>query len=124
MAMHRTRLSLFYLVGYLSVTGLALMGAPALTLRVLQTNRDYGEVMPRFAGVLMVALAALVSQIVRHRLEVLYPATVVIRGGILAFVIGLYMASADPLFLMVAGVVGLGVLMTAIAYWRERPPAA
>ena len=118
--MNRTRLSLFYLIGYLSLTGLALMFVPVPTLRLLQSNRDYGDIMPRFAGVLMVTIAAVVSQIVRHRVEILYPATVVVRSGILAFVIWLYFLSSDPLFLAVAGVVGLGVLMTGIACLTER----
>lgn len=48
--MHRTRLSLLYLAGYLTFAGLALLLVPTFALRLLFSNGDYGGVFPRLAG--------------------------------------------------------------------------
>lgn len=81
-----TRISLYYLFTYLTLTGLGLMFFPFATLRLLQSNTTTGHDMARFAGILMLAIGLVVSQIIRHRLDVLYPATVAIRFVIWAYV--------------------------------------
>jgi uncharacterized protein YjeT (DUF2065 family) len=118
--MRKTRLSLYYLVTYLTLTGLALMWAPAATLRLLGATHAYDDVMPRFAGMLMLALGLVVSQIVRFRLERLYPITVLIRLGIWVFVAWLYLRTRDFFFVAVLIVVGIGILLTGAAYLAER----
>jgi uncharacterized protein YjeT (DUF2065 family) len=118
--MQKTRFSLFYLVTYLTLTGLGLMWAPATTLRLLGATGAYDDAMPRFTGVLMLALGLLVSQIVRFRVEPLYRITIVVRVGIWAFVAWLYLHSRDGFFIAVLGVVGLGILLTVAAYLTER----
>ena len=47
--MIRTRLSLFYLAGYLIPAGLLLLFAPTFALRLLLSNGEYGDVFPRMA---------------------------------------------------------------------------
>jgi uncharacterized protein YjeT (DUF2065 family) len=118
--MSRTRLSLYYLVTYLTLTGLGLMFAPAAVLAALGAKLTYDDYMPRFAGVLMVALGFLVSQIIRFRLEMLYPMTLVVRLFIWVFVLWLYLRSGDTLYAMVLGVVGLGLLLTGGSWLTER----
>jgi uncharacterized protein YjeT (DUF2065 family) len=118
--MNKTRWSLYYLVTYLTLTGLGLMWAPAAVLRVLGATHAYDDAMPRFAGILMVALGLLVSQVIRFRLAQLYPITVYIRLGIWAFVAWLYLHARDPFFVAVLAVVGVGILLTAAAYLAER----
>ena len=118
--MRRTRLSLFYLAGYLIPTGLGLMFAPSLMLQLLFSNRRYDDIFPRFAGVLMVALGMLVVQSIRTRAEALYPATLAVRVVIWLWVLNLYFASGDPLFLVILGVVGFGMLLTGTCYVLER----
>jgi uncharacterized protein YjeT (DUF2065 family) len=118
--MRKTRLSLYYLVTYLTLTGLALMWAPAATLGFLGATGSYDDVMPRFAGILMLTIGVLVSQIIRFRIEQLYPITVLIRLGIWAFVAWLYLRSRDRFLVAVLGVVGLGILLTGAAYLAER----
>ena len=66
--MRRTRLSLFYLAGYLIPAGLALLLAPQFALRLLFSNRDYGDVMPRLVGVLLIVVGIIVVKIIQHRL--------------------------------------------------------
>ena len=79
--MRRTRLSLFYLAGYLLPTGLLLLVAPRVTLRLLQSNGDYGsDVFVRVAGLLLLAIGIIVVQIIRRRVEALYPTTLLVRA--------------------------------------------
>ncbi|HVH11015.1 MAG TPA: hypothetical protein VM736_14560 [Gemmatimonadales bacterium] len=69
--MRWTRVSFFYLVGYLTLGGLGLVFAPALGLQLLSATGSYPPVLARLLGALLLALGILVSQIVRHRVEVL-----------------------------------------------------
>ena len=120
--MHRTRLSLFYLAGYLTFAGLALLLMPTFALQLLLSNAngEYGEVFPRLAGMLLLGLAILVTQIIRHRVEVLYPTTLLVRLFFLATFAYLFAISSDPFFLVVFGIVALGVLLTGYSYLTER----
>ena len=122
--MARTRRSLYYLVTYLLLTGLGLMTAPGAVLRFLFASRAYDDVMPRFAGILMVAIALIVSQIIRFRVEPLYPATVIIRLVIWLYVLWLYFHSGEQFFLAVLAVLGLGIVLTGVSYLTERPRSA
>lgn len=110
--MHRTRLSLFYLAGYLLPTGALLVVAPDLVFKLLFSTGSYGDAIPRLAGGLILALGIIVVQIIRHRLDVLYPTTVAVRFVLLAILGWLYVRTGDPFFIAVFGVVGLGVLLT------------
>jgi hypothetical protein len=118
--MTRTRLSLFYLAGYLIFAGLALLLVPTFALRLLLSNGSYGEVFPRLAGMLLLGLATLVVQIIRHRLEVLYPTTLAVRAFFLVTLAYLFVISGDPFFLVVFAIVAVGVIFTGYSYLRER----
>jgi hypothetical protein len=118
--MTRTRLSLFYLVSYLTFAGLALLLVPTFALDLLFSNGSYGEVFPRLAGMLLLGLAVLVAQIIRHRIEVLYATTLVVRLFFLVVLAYLFVSSSDPFFLVVFGIVALGVLFTGYSYVTER----
>ncbi len=119
--MRRTRLSLFYLAGYLLPTGLLLLVAPGLTLRLLLSNGDYGsDVFVRVAGLLLLAVGFIVVQIIRYRAEVLYLTTLMVRAVLLIGFLGFYLYTSDPLFLVILGVVGLGFILTGTSYWVDR----
>jgi hypothetical protein len=122
--MTRTRLSLFYLAGYLTFAGLDLLFVPTFALRLLLSNGSYGEVFPRLAGMLLLGLATLVVQIIRHRLEVLYPTTLAVRGFFLVTLGFLFVISGDPFFVVVFAIVALGVIFTGYSYLRERRETA
>ena len=107
------RISLYYLATYLFLTGLAFLFAPDFSLSLLLSNRHYDDVFVRFTGAFMIALSIVVSQIIRHRIDVLYPTTLAVRIFFIAVIIGLYWETRDPLFLVILGVVGLGVALTA-----------
>ena len=123
MASHKTRLSLYYPVGYLVPSGLGLLLAPELTLKLLFSNGDYGTILPRFAGVLVLGLGILVLQIVRQRIEALYTTLVWIRVYFCACWLGLFLASRDPMFLGLLVTVGFGVCLTTLGLVADRQPA-
>jgi uncharacterized protein YjeT (DUF2065 family) len=118
--MHRTRLSLFYLATYLPIAGLLLLLVPDVATKLLLSNRTYDDVFTRLAGALLLALGILVIQIVRHRVEVLYPWTVVIRIGLCAVLFALYLKTSDPFFVVIFVVVLIGLVLTGGAYLVER----
>lgn len=118
--MPRTRLSLYYPIGYLLFSGVFMMLAPRLALQLLLSNGDYGEVMPRLAGVLMVGLGLIVLQIVRHEVEVLYPSLVGVRAFFLPCRVALFLYSRAPLFVVLFLAVGLGFAWSLLSMMRER----
>jgi len=118
--MKRTRLSLYYLAGYLLFAGVALVLAPSLALRLLLSNGSYGELLPRLLGVVLFALGVFVAQVVRLGLVQLYTTTLAVRVVILAVLVWLYASSSDPLFLVLLGIVGLGFVLTGTSYLLDR----
>ncbi len=118
--MNRTRKSLYYLIGYLLSGGFAFLVFPRITLKLFFSNTDYGDVMPRLAGLLMVALGIIVTQVVRHRLDVLFPTALIIRSGMLPVLLALYYYSGDPLFITLLTVVGIGVCLTGVSFYLDR----
>jgi len=118
--LRRTHLSLYYLAGYLLVAGVALIATGQFAMRLLLSNGEYGDALPRLLGVVLLALGILIAQIIRHRLEVLYPTTLVVRGLILAVLAGLFVSTRDPFFLVLIGIVGFGVLLTGTSYVLDR----
>lgn len=119
--MSRTRLSLWYVVAYLIVAGLALLLVPNFALSLLLSNNAsaYGDVFPRFVGMTLIGLDVLVFQIVRLRIEQLYSTTLIVRIFFLAVLALLFVLSKDPFFLVVFAIVGVGVAITGYSYLRE-----
>ncbi len=113
-------MSLYYLVGYLIPGGVALIIVPQWALKLLLSNGNYGDVLPRLVGVLLLALGIIVLQIVRLHVDVLYSTTLVVRSVILVCLFGLYLYGQDPLFLTLLGIVGFGFVLTGISYWLDR----
>jgi len=118
--MRRSRASLFYLAGYLIPTAFGLLLLPDLVFRLLQSTGHYGDVIPRLAGGLLLALGMIVVQVIRHRLDVLYPTVVGVRVVLVAILVALFAYTRDPFFLIVTGVVALGMVWTAIAIFTDR----
>jgi hypothetical protein len=122
--MRRTHLSLYYLAAYLLVAGAALIATGQFAMRLLLSNGEYGDALPRLLGVVLLALGILIAQIIRHRLEVLYSTTLAVRGLILSVLAGLFVATRDPFFLVLIGIVGLGVVLTGASYVLDRRGSA
>jgi uncharacterized protein YjeT (DUF2065 family) len=119
-ATKRTRLCIWYVAGYLILSGLALLLAPHGALAAMFSNTDYGSIMPRWVGMLSVAMGTLVGQILRLRVAALYPLSFFMPAAMLVGFVGLYLQSGNPLFLVVSAVVGIGVLATGVSMLLER----
>jgi len=122
--MERTRLSLYCLAGYLIAGGLALLLAPQATLKLLLSNGHYGDAFPRLAGMLASGLGMNIAGIIRARTQALYPATLLVRLYFVVCLLSLYVINADPFFLVVLGVVLVGVVLTLTAYLVDRARGA
>lgn len=107
------RVSMFYLMTYLALGGLGLLVDPPLALRLLGATGDYPPALMRLFGGFMLALAIIVIQIVRLRVAVLHPTTLLVRVVLLGTIVWTYTSTRDPLFLVLSGIVGLGMLLTA-----------
>src|SRR6516225_437367 len=118
--MYKTRLSLLYLGSYLVLIGLGLLFAPVGTLRLLQSNAEYGDVFPRVAGMLMSGLGFSVFGIIRAGVPELYPPTIFIRIYILICLGIFYRMTSDPLFLVLIVIVGLGLVLTLGSHFLDR----
>lgn len=122
--MRWTRLSFFYLMAYTGLGGLGLLVAPDVALRLLASTANYPPLLARFVGAFMIALSILVIQIVRHRVEVLYSTTLLVRVVLLGTTLWLYLESRDLLFLSIGGIVGLGMLFTTLGLIADREARA
>ena len=83
-------------------------------------SRRSGYVLPRLLGVVLLALGIVIVQIIRHRLEVLYTTTLLVRVFIMVVLAALLVYSGDPLFISLMVVVGLGMVLTSASYLSDR----
>ncbi len=114
--MERTRLSLFYLVGYLIPSGVMLLIAPRFALKLLFSNGDYGDVFPRAAGMLAVGLGMMIVQMMRLRLSSLYSTTLVVRSFFFVCLLSFYTLNHDPFFLVLLVILSIGIVLTTTCY--------
>lgn len=117
--MNRKRLLLGYLSGYLLFGGLGLAFAPDIALDLLQSDVDYGDVMPRVVGMFMVALGALIALFVIKADYTYYRFSIVARTGIVAFLFYLYTIDTDPMFLVFNAIVLVGLIPSYVVLVRE-----
>jgi uncharacterized protein YjeT (DUF2065 family) len=118
--MGKTRLSLYYLASYLWLGGIGLLLAPRLAANLLLSNTDYSAVMLQALGMFMIGLGFIVVQIIRQRIGALYPTTLIVRLFFCACLLYFFFATQNPLFLVLFGIVVLGVLITGASYLSER----
>jgi hypothetical protein len=117
---HGARRSLYYRATYLLGTGFALLLVPRLAFKLFFSSGEYGDVMPRMAGAVIATLGMLVVQVIRHRVDVLYPTLVGARVFLCAAWLGLLVYSHDVFFGIVFIVVAAGMVWTAIAYTIDK----
>src|SRR5262245_12935771 len=118
--MRRTNRSLIYVATYLLGAGILLVLAPRLTLKLLLSTGEYGEIMPRLAGLLLLGLGIIVVQIIHYRLAALYPTTLAVRAIFFVGSVWLYIMSRDPLFLVLLAVLGLGMVATSVSFILDK----
>jgi hypothetical protein len=118
--MSKTRLSLFYLASYLWIGGAGMIFVPQLAATLLLSNAEYSSIMLQSLGMFMIGLGIIVIQIIRLEVKVLYPTTLVVRLVFCICLLVFFVASKNPFFLVLFGIVFLGVLLTGINYALER----
>lgn len=118
--MNRTRLSLLYLASYLAIIGFGLLFAPRQTLRILQSNQDYGDIFPRVSGMLMSGLGLSVFGMIRARNVGQYPATIIMRIYFLVCIAAFYAMNKDPFFLVLGAIVLFGLILTTGSFIVDR----
>ncbi len=114
------RITLTYLAVYLLAGGIGLTFLPAFTLDLFQSNGDYGDIMPRVAGMLMMGLGGLITQFVLRKDYTYYAYSVYIRSFFVLFLFFLYFRSSDPLFIVLNVIVLIGLLPSIYVLVRER----
>jgi hypothetical protein len=116
----RTNLSLYYLAGYLIPAGLLLLFVPEFATKLLLSNRTYDYAPFHLAGVLLLVIGILITQIIRYRLEQLYATTLVARALISATLLWLFLNTGDPFFGVILVIVLIGVALTGTSYLLDR----
>jgi len=104
---------------FLRALAIELYGIGASLYGALTGRRDWVDSGRRA----VYGLAVLITQIIRHRVEVLYPTTLVVRLFFLVVLAWLLLSSSDPFFAVVFGIVALGVILTGSTYLSERGAA-
>ncbi len=114
--MRKTWLSLHYLVGYLSVGGLAFLATPQTASTLFQSNGTYSDLMLRLLGLMMLGLAIFVGQVIRRRATEFYRTTLLVRACLLVGFAAFYFVYEDPMLLVLLAIVGLGFVLTLSSY--------
>ena len=114
------RYLLMYLASYLFFGGAGFAFMPELTLKMFMSNGEYGDIMPRVAGLFMVALSGLITMFVVRRDYSYYAYSVFARTAIVGFMVVLYLKSGDPLFLVFNAIVLVGLLPSIWLFFTER----
>jgi hypothetical protein len=70
---------------------------------------------------LLSGLGMNIAGIIRARAQSLYPATLGVRAYFIICLASLYGISRDPFFLVVLGVVAVGVALTLTSFLTDRP---
>lgn len=118
--MHKTRLSFYYLAGYLTLGGIGLLFFPTLAAKLFLSNVEYDPIMLRMSGMFMLGIAIIIIQFIRHEATVLYSTTLLVR---LLFVVCLtvfYLTSKNPFFLVILAIVALGFVLTGLSFLSDR----
>lgn len=114
------RLTLTYLVTYLAVGGLGFSFAPEFTMDLFQSDGDYGDVMPRVLGMVMLGLAFLIFNILRNEDWKYYVVSIWVRTWIVGFLVYIYVISDDPMFLVLEGIVLVGLIPSYVVHFGRR----
>ena len=110
------KLALTYLTTYLAIGGIGFAFFPSETLRLFFSSGDYGDIMPRLAGMFMCAWSFLIFRILNNEDWKYFSATIYVRSAIVLFLFWMYFKSNDPMFLAVNVIVLLGLLPSIVVH--------
>ena len=116
----RTRLSLYYLVGYTLPVGAALMFVPQMTMSLLLTNHAYDDLGLRMFGVLLFSLGMIAFGLIINKASRVFTGTLLVRGFFIAALFVLYSQYRDPALLAISLVVIVGWTLTFLSWRKDR----
>ena len=114
------KIAWIYLISYLAIGGVGFAFFPAETQQLFLSNVDYGDIMPRLVGAFMCLLSFLIFHMYKNRDWKYYPITIMARIPVVLFIFYLYYISCNPMFLMINGIVIVGLVMTITGYYLGR----
>ena len=114
------KIAWIYLISYLAVGGIGFALFPHETQQLFLSNVDYGDIMPRLVGAFMCLLSFLIFHMYRHRDWKYYPVTIMARIPVVIFISYLYYLSCNPMFLLINGIVMLGLGLTIWGYFNGK----
>ncbi len=114
------KITLTYLATYLYIGGIGFGFVPELALKIFMSTGNYGLIMPRMVGMFMIVLAFLITLFIRNQDYKYYLPTILARTFIVLFLAVLYLRSYDPLFLIVNGIVLVGLIPSYFAYFMGK----
>ena len=116
------KIGFIYLISYLGIGGIGLSLLPDLTLKLFLSTGDYGSIMPRVVGLLMMLLSFILYNIFKKGYwSEFSPITIQARIPLVIFLFYLYYLSGnDPLFLVLNTIVIPGLILTSIGYLQSR----
>ena len=117
--MKAKKITLTYIVIYLAIGGLGFTFFPNQILELFLSNGNYGDIMPRIAGMFMCALSFLIFRIIRNEDWHYYSATIYVRSSIVLILSWLFYKSGDPMLLVLMGIVLIGLIPSVIIHLKN-----
>jgi uncharacterized protein YjeT (DUF2065 family) len=110
---------LYYVVFYTLGGGIPLLIFPQKALSLLGATGNYANAMARLVGMFLIGLGVMVLQIIRKRAENFYKTTLFVRSFFCLCLLGIYVESEDPMFLILFGIVFVGVFYFLVQLKRS-----
>ena len=104
------RYILIYITSYFAMGGLGFTILPDLTLKLFFSSGNYVTEIVQMAGMFMLLLASVVGGIVFYKDYKYFKIITVVRTFTVPFLSYLYFSSKDPMFLIIAGIVLVGLV--------------
>lgn len=115
-----TRYSLIYLASYLTFGGLGFFFFPTSFSKLLLSNAVYTEDAIRLAGIFSTLLGVIVIQIIRHKVDILYPTSVLARILGLFGLMYVYFNTKNPMFFTLSLIVTFGLIVTIFSLIKDK----
>ena len=104
------KITWIYLASYLCFGGFGFAFAPEIALKLFMSSGEYGDIMPRVAGLFMLTLGSLIGTMTYNNDLRYFGFSVIARSGMVTFFAWLFSMSKDPLFIIISVIVLIGLL--------------
>lgn len=118
--MKAKKITFTYLITYLAIGGVGFTFFPQQTLKLFLSDGNYGDIMPRMVGMFMYALSFLLYRILKNEDWHYFVETIYVRSLIVLILMWLFYKSSDPMFLVVTGIVLIGLIPSIVIHFRNK----